>query len=469
MMGLNVPPRDVAEPFIDKIKQALLSELEFNVTLDNITSPEKTVEPSIKRFLTHFLLFSDSFQGYFLKPTEFQTQMSERDRLKQCAYRPNLSNEERTHLRTSYRALVNLIEDKFIVHIDRIFVLPEDVLKISPGTYLEIFNILRVEVSEMNFSDEHSLSQKMERLIIKVLDRVVSGIFKSVSRDFFARVKEIPPSFEMDILTQVRALTGWIKETLIANVLTVLEAFVNPETASKYDANVDDMVARIKDSVVTFWEDIALEMQTQLAATRVDFSLPHVVLLSKVCAEWSQGVVEAVISMYVERVFIASNQFLADKMEKRIHDTIQSLNNTYKKTSQKLLNRFIQKYMVQIHYEFQKQTVTRGEVIAIQPVAGVSSFWLVVYQNLEKHESLLSKAFDDDSIKRAGETVKKGRATALVKPTLNAKSPSKDKFMVDLDKLFAERLDYLTSHVESSKKAVLNTLCKLIIKVTLLM
>lgn len=84
----------------------------------------------------------------------------------------------------------------------------------------------------------------------------------------------------------------------------------------------------------------------------------------------------------------------------------------------------------------------------------VSSIYINIYQDLLKLDDLISKSFNETSIR----SHKK-----------NAKRPgdlkSKDRFLQDMDKIFAEKMTYLPQMIELGRKPLLSTLLKCILKV----
>ena len=53
-------------------------------------------------------------------------------------------------------------------------------------------------------------------------------------------------------------MTNWIKDTLIAKALPVLEDFINPDAVSSFGPS--EILLRIKAALVGFWADLAQEM-----------------------------------------------------------------------------------------------------------------------------------------------------------------------------------------------------------------
>ena len=72
--------------------------------------------------------------------------------------------------------------------------------------------------------------------------------------------------------------------------------------------------------------------------------------------------------------------------------------------------------------------------------------------------------FDDD-INHKGDVKKSKQKSNAFKNTGRSKPPTKDRFMADFDKMFAQRIEYLPSHIPLSKKTILQVIFKVVIKV----
>ncbi|KAI8904686.1 Vps51/Vps67-domain-containing protein [Gorgonomyces haynaldii] len=384
------------------------------------------------------------FEGLFIKQMD-KGSSSELDLLVWKAH-VNPTDENRSKYQKDLQNFVQEHENLFLSAVDGLLQLPSDITQISIPLYMNILNTMKGETESLLLPLQYSsLSAKVDEFTANVLNRIISGIFGKVNQGLFGRVKEIPQQMNLDIVTQVRQLTSWIKETLIVNALTVLETFVHEK--SSYFGNIDTVARKIKDSLLQFWTLLSQEIKHQKGKR---MAMTHILVLSRICFEWSQGVIEAVFSMYTQRVFQLAKDF--ESIEQTLPNIVQDLNNEFKNTAQLLLGRFANLASQELQLEPFKQ-----DIFAIQPITGVSKQWTDNYTILLNIEKLLSRAFEDER-----KDVGRKQSTRTTKRQVM--TPSKDRFMADLDKIFQDRIEYLPTAIELSKRAVLNVISRLVVK-----
>ena len=84
-----------------------------------------------------------------------------------------------------------------------------------------------MDITSSKLMEKYShLEQISQDMSSTCLDRIISRMFDQINLDFFSRVKQITSNNNsVDVFTNVRMLSGWIKETLIAHALDVFEVF----------------------------------------------------------------------------------------------------------------------------------------------------------------------------------------------------------------------------------------------------
>jgi hypothetical protein len=144
------------------------------------------------------------------------------------------------------------------------------------------------------------------------------------------------------------------------------------------------------------------------------------------------------MSMYSERLF---------KSLEEDAGLTNSLNNSVKSSSQKLLTRYCQKVLGTLvpslvdFYTVRKQD---------SPTT-VSPLWISIYKELLSIEWIVGNAFNEPIDKKS-------------KPVRSGANAKKDRFTKDMDKIFAERMQYLPEMVHLGRKSTLSTLVKCILK-----
>ena len=103
----------------------------------------------------------------------------------------------------------------------------------------------------------------------------------------------------MPVFNLLRHLTSWIKEALIAKALPVLEVIIFDQefVHSEKSFQNGELLLRMKQAFVKFWEDIQVEM----TAIRRPY-----LILARLSQDWSKGVIESIFSMYHQRMFVST-------------------------------------------------------------------------------------------------------------------------------------------------------------------
>lgn len=307
---------------------------------------------------------------------------------------------------------------------------------------MSLLDMVRNNMQQILIPSNYSkLSAIDEEMTETCLNRIISRLFKQINTEFFGsyisnseRVRSIKDT-EDDVYTTVRKLTSWIKETLVSQ-LAVLENFTNPKTTARLSSSSMQIMARIKLGLVHFFHSISHEAA---CLVRGDvYSIFQVLILARFCSELSKGGLEAVMSMYSERLFKSLDEDPG---------LMTTLNDLFKSSAQVLVNRFSQKVlnkMIPTLIEYYTQD-------DVDSITTVSPHWINLLKEFTHLDEFVSKTFNEQQEKKATKPIK-----------VNAK---KDRFTQDMDKLFAERIVYLPASVELSRKATLSTLVKCLLKV----
>lgn len=268
---------------------------------------------------------------------------------------------------------------------------------------------------------------------------------------------------ESDVFNAVRQLTNWIKETLITKALPALEDFVKPENSNSFGS--DEIICRIKNALVAFWADLAKEM---VHNKRKDAN-PYYLLLSRLSQEWSKGVIESIFSMYSERLFLKGLKKSATigPAESEIIRISAASSLVYQMLAKRLLSRFVQSQVEGVMPQI--RLYAKGPVHGEQPIM-VSPIWKDIYSRFEEMTLQIRSTYKEEVVKsRTGTPTKEvSRAKTVAAPRNNQKGESKDfdNILVTLDKLFDERLIFMTPSIELKLTAAMNVVTKCILKVT---
>jgi hypothetical protein len=196
-------------------------------------------------------------------------------------------------------------------------------------------------------------------------------------------------------------------------------------------ADSEWIVERIQHSLDMFWTEIGMEM---LKRSSFEHSCPlmQVLIMSKLSWDWSGSVIEAVWSMYQERIL------------RQTYKT-ENIQQIYKKNAMKLLKRAIEIKNKELLIILKPALENQRFGVAVN----VSSEWQNAVTSVREMEALLGKI--------------------LVQGVLTKKRKAKpgrqyDKFTADIEKLFAGRIEYIVDLEEYSKAEAMDMMCKVMLK-----
>ena len=454
-------------------------------------------------FLSQVCEFVKCYDAFFLKPYDVSIHSSnptqngskELEELKKTIFIKSMSAEDRETAKNLVITFATDMESKYFVLIDKLLVLPEDISRASTTSYVDVLEIIRKDISKATAL--HSLIEievKAAENTASILNKIISGVFSRVKHEFAARWKAIQVGNELDVFTIVRELTNWIKETLIAHALPILENFVTPEsTPSSSFASLE----RIQTTLLSFWKDLGDDMISGTAELATQKS-QHILILSRLALEWSKGSVEAVFSMYAERIFndVSRNTFnrsptqrgqrKAAANEPDLITKGQQIASDFKNVSKALLKRYLEYWVLSITKRIHLYTES---LTSISSIGDVSKTWTDICEDLLHISQEVKKTFDDeaDASRRVADQSKRSKGfNANAKPATSnqfgsstvGQQPPRGNMAIkggkfghllnDIDKLFEERIEYLpVVIVEINKAVVLNALCKVALKVFL--
>lgn len=268
----------------------------------------------------------------------------------------------------------------------------------------------------------------------------------------------------MQVFNTVRLMTNWIKETLIAKALSALEDFVNPESTHSFGPS--EILGRIREALMRFWEEMALEM---MANKRGDDNAFYLVL-SRLSYEWSKGVIESVFSMYNERLFMKAGDGAVGLSDLEINRSAVEVSTTFRNLSQKLLSRYAQVQVGCFTYKIREhvQYPLLGDQVVIQ-----SAVWKAIANDMEEINNQVKSSFKDETKSTKAVAGKLGaqdpyRARQPAKKHgTNAHTLKLDNILDTLDSLFDERLVYLPQMIELKLPTVMAVISKCVLKVSI--
>ncbi|KAJ3368159.1 hypothetical protein HDU91_000791 [Kappamyces sp. JEL0680] len=431
-------------------KTAVLVKSDTQTSLNSATGGEKS-EPALspameefekfsKTFLAELSIFADSYEAFFVSKRTEPSLIPELDSLKRGVFASSLSDKN------------NLSHSAF-------------------SQCVQILNILRNEVrGAVVLRNLAAADKRMSLLTVTVLDRIIQGVFGKVNQDFFEKVNSLTATPDAQMFNIVRQMTNWIKETLIAKALPALEDFVRPDTSNSLGPS--EILARIKEALIRFWTDLATEM---MGSRRAEV-FSSLLVLSRLCSEWSKGVIESIFSMYNERLFVkaAGGLYIPGLSELEINKCAVDITAQYQALSQRLLSRYAQ---LQIAAFTLKIRDYAAHPLLVDQVTMVSPLWRQCQTSLDEIQHQVRNSLKEES-KLQGKSTIVGAKTVTGATTEPAKSRSGlrkgavhgsmqfDTLMDTLDKLFDERLTYLPQKIELKAPVVMSIITKSILKVT---
>ncbi|KAH6563083.1 hypothetical protein BASA62_008742 [Batrachochytrium salamandrivorans] len=402
---------------------------------------------------------------------------------KTALFASTLNPDERKDAQAALSEFTQQIQTSYFCLIETLLQLPKDISYVSLEMYVGILKTIRTDVSQIEEPEsipnstsigafdkkrsmdtlsvlKSSLNSKLDEMSVTILNMIISWVFEKVEREFTARWKAIQITSQLDVFTTVRQLTSWIKETLIVHALPILESFIRPESSQQIGSNVDVIVKRIRDTLLTFWTDLGSSMiqetftiprygNSSISPSADSSTTPvvssnviplHILILSRLALEWSKGSVESVFSMYSERILHAAlcddntvKQSTSQNSPYTLHvsrggDTsiptisgehdfiskAHEIADSYKITSQQLLIRYVKLHMYGITARIKKYIdgLVR-EVNSESPVRTVSQLWIDLFNEFKNIHGDVKKSIDEESNgelrRRSMETAKRTR------------------------------------------------------------
>ncbi|EGF80463.1 hypothetical protein BATDEDRAFT_88626 [Batrachochytrium dendrobatidis JAM81] len=466
----------------------------------------------ISKFNTWFLgelcIFVDSFDVYFLRqyetPANFPLSSQTRDSLnirqsvladsrsapindqstallKASLNMAQMSQEDREEARRLLFLFIEQTQSAYFSLVETLLQLPNDISRALPTLYVEILATIRTDITKIEAISEPSLAlpfgadglkstrvlsslsasmnSRLDEMSIFILNKIIFGVFGKVRQEFSVRWKEVQITSQVDVFTTVRYITSWIKETLIAHALPILENFIFPEPSQQVGSKVDVIAKQIRDTLLVFWTDLGNDMLRETSAD-LRFSAEHdatvvplstlqtsktvtepmrILILSRLALEWSKGSIESVFSMYAERILMAGSphDVANDRsgasspskssvrsqksdvssptitLDQDLMSKAHEIASTYRRTSQSLLLRYVQIHVCGITNRIKKymDDLLRGAVDV--PIRSVSKIWLelsIELQNIQRDvKSSIDEESTGDSRRRSLETTKRAR------------------------------------------------------------
>jgi hypothetical protein len=474
LVGLKVmPASDLGKQFLYRStvfldallkKEAvpLLEPEEASKTDSNFTHFEKFSKFHLD-YLDQMSMFVDCYDSFFLSKKELQKGITGLEALKQSCFASEMTDQERTIAKDDLIRILNEKQDAYFSFLDTKLQTPKNCY-ISPNQYVIALTNLRKEVSSaVPLRKFTNLDQRLSQLTMIVLNRIIQGIFGKVNQDFILKIDEFSSE---TMFNMTRLMTNWIKEALIAKALPILEDFINSE--STHDFGLMELLVRIKEALVQFWGDLANQMMKRQP------NQPFLVF-SRLSFEWSKGVVEAVFSMYQQRLFISksggiySPALSEQEIAKVTADTCAFFNTL----SKKLASRFVQDKMLLYTYKIKEYSLSP---LLIDQVTMVSTIWRQILQDLDTIQTVVKSAYKNEEKKPLGGklTVTHSKRPSVTPELGRSKTSSHkvsqtlfdkvDPLMSTLDKLFDERMAYLPQQLELKTAPIVGSLVKCILK-----
>ncbi|KAL2917658.1 hypothetical protein HK105_202945 [Polyrhizophydium stewartii] len=372
-----------------------------------------------KTFLSELGAFVDCFDAYFLRQREASvmtpSSFTDIDTLKSNLFAKNMSAEDREASRAELMRFVKDMEEKYFALIEKLLQLPDDISRVSPALYVRTLQVICEDISTtQTLRSLTKMDQRVADMSVSILNKIISGVFAKVRQEFSTRWREIRIDPALDVFTVVRQLTGWIKETLIAHALPILENFIQPEATQQIGSNVDAMVSRIRDTMLAFWTDLGNDML-------------HILILARLAVLWSKGSVESVFSMYSERILSTSTRGSMDSYYAPSHGSSASASTVgqrdraratptiapetdlmakaqdtaaaYRVTAQRLLTRYAELCVAGITCRIHEYAAGLEQISdggAAQQVQQVSQVWIDLAALFESVQADLRRSIDED-------------------------------------------------------------------------
>ncbi|KAJ3323984.1 Vacuolar protein sorting-associated protein 51 [Boothiomyces sp. JEL0866] len=483
MVGLEtLPALDLSKNFLYKAGDLLAKIINENQKLikldDKIESATANVPTDLletfskfnAQYMEGFENVVECYDAYFITPRPKSNKLCGLEALKANMHSKNMSASDRQEAKVRLDEFVAEKEDIYFKFLDGLFQLPDDLKNISPTRFISVLTQIRKDLNNMKSS---RFEARMSELTIIVLDRIINGVFGKVNQEFFVKLNSTIIEHTGLIINIIRQMTNWIKETLIAKAIPAFESFLNPETTSSF--GIKDILLRIYDALISFWDNLAIEM---MGNNRKDTN-PFYLVLSRLSSEWAKGVIESIFSMYSQRLFNQTNGIVIESLsEQELNVIAAQYSQSYQKLAQNLLGKYchikVSDFTVRIKSYMNKPCVT-DQVIRVSPI------FVQIVQELEQISTDVKANLKNEQIDLKKKSLKptftiahsrQGTAQsdlARSKTGVVKKSPTAqfDNLLTTLDTLFDERLIFLPKQLDLKLTAILSTITKCILKALL--
>ncbi|KAJ3274532.1 Vacuolar protein sorting-associated protein 51 [Terramyces sp. JEL0728] len=467
MVGLEtLPPLDLSKNFLHKASDLLGKTISENQKLTDVkvesatTSLPHDLLETFSKFNTQYMEGFENviecFEAYFISPRPKSNKLSGLEALKANMYSKNMSAADRQEAKANLEEFVAEKEEIYFKFLDGLFQLPDDLKNISPTRFISVLTQIRKDLSNMKSSRFES---RMSELTIIVLDRIVNVKLNATITEHNGQIINI-----------IRQMTNWIKETLIAKAIPAFESFLNPDTTNSF--GIKDIMHRIYDALISFWDNLAIEMMGNI---RKDVN-PSYLVLSRLCSEWAKGVIESIFSMYSQRLFNQTNGIVIESLtEHDLNLKAAQYSQSYQQLAQKLLGKYchikVIDCTVSITHYMKKPSLT-NKVLMVTPL------FVQIVKDLEQISADVKATLKTETVDQKKKSLKptftvahsrQGTAqsdlsrskTGVVKKSATSQF---DNLLTTLDTMFDERLTFLPKQLELKLTAILSTITKCILK-----
>jgi hypothetical protein len=416
-----------------------------------------------REYLDQMSLFVDCYDSFFLTQKPRTEDATGLEALKQNCFAVDMTDQERAVAKDDLTRCLKEKQDAYFAFLDAQLQAPKSAV-VSPHQFVTALTNLRKEVGSAEpLTKLTDVDERLAKLSMLVLDRIIHGIFGKVNQDFVVKIDGFASETMFNI---TRLMTNWIKEALIANALPALEDFMNSNSTHSFGST--ELLIRIKDALVQFWNDLANQMMKRQP------NQPFLVF-SRLSHEWSKGVIEAVFSMYQQRLFMPQSGIYIPQLSESVMTQLITQTCTYfASLSKKLASRFVQDKLLLYTYKVKEYAFNP---LLIDQVTMVSSLWRQIHQDVEAIQQQVRSAFKADDVKKAlagkhtvvhskrpSATPDLGRSKTASHRSQTLFDPKLDPLISTLDKLFDERITYLPQELELKPVPIVASLVKCILK-----
>lgn len=387
-----------------------------------------------RTFLNDLSLFADCYDAFFIEPRTEASTLRELDELKMGVFAKSLSDEHRDVAKTNLKTILKEKLDKYFAYVDTQLSLPQQISTTAFSQFVQILSILRSEISNAFVLKRlANIDARLATLTVTVLDRIINGVFSKVSYDLFAKIKSLIAS-KSQLSTFNRQITSWMKETLISKALPALEDFLDPNNSSSLEPI--EILNRIQAALLRFWEELGQEMIN----SKKNDSNPYLLILARLSQELSNGGIEAIFSMYNERLFIKAT---GDK-SLEIMENSKDLTVMYQNLAHQLSSRSVQIEVSEFIHKIREylQSISNQEE---------GKLWKEMKQSLQEFKTNVLSSFQQEGKEKRLYPNEDGNNTL--------------ESMIDtLDLLFNERIEYLPMSIPLKTDLMLGAIVKSILK-----